>query len=188
MASIIDGHPERTKIIDAIIAGKSLREIGAKFGIPPMTVHRFAKNVVKPVLKWTRTLESIEDNSRTVELPKKSTSSTSAQNLPQGEAGQLARAAASVAPVLERLRRRNERREEWLDAAEQNEDFRALSSFDSNGLREIELECKLTGLLSDNNTQTSTTINLVCQQATVQLGAGAADDEGAIDITAQPAE
>ena len=53
MASSIDSHPQRQKIIDALIAGEPLRSIASRVS-PPVSftaIHRYRSNVVAPALK-----------------------------------------------------------------------------------------------------------------------------------------
>lgn len=53
MASSIDRHPQRQKIIDALLAGESLRSISERVS-PPVSfsaIHRYRSQVVAPALK-----------------------------------------------------------------------------------------------------------------------------------------
>jgi hypothetical protein len=52
MASVIDSHPQRQRIIDAILAGKSLRDIAGSVTPPVsiMAVQRYRQKTVAPIM------------------------------------------------------------------------------------------------------------------------------------------
>jgi hypothetical protein len=176
MVSPIDSHPAKQQIIDGILAGKPYAELARLAGCSKMSISRYVHNVVKPAVRY---MSYKRKKQKEIAKPV-----TGTDEVVKGVTHSQAKAALPIADVMARLHRRNKRREEWLDAAEQAEDFRALGTFDSNGLREIELECRLNGLLDNQQQISNTIISLVCDTITIQAQPGSTpEDDGAIDIT-----
>jgi hypothetical protein len=136
----VDGHPERAKIIEAILAGIPVRQIAQSIGPPPISHHAIAKyrrDVVVPTLKNSSVLSKVLhfQGVNPVECLQD-----------RGER-ELARAALVSDPVMERLRQRAAERERLMAIAEAKEDIRGWAAVDRNDLTALELEAKLTGRL-----------------------------------------
>ena len=176
MASVIDSHPQRKEIIDAILAGGTLRGVADRFGVSGMAIHRFKKNVIAPAILRTPLSPNVLGN-RPDALQAVADVQAS-RNVAQEE--------ARLAPIIERLRKREARREALLSEAAEAKDFRGFASLDTCEHRDIELECRLAGLLDGPSTG-STTINqtVVLIPAMPDMQSQAAP---AIDATCEPAE
>lgn len=173
-ASVIESHPKRKEIIDAILSGASLRNVADRYGISNMAVHRYKKNVVAPaVLGRPLHPQVLGANKLATEAVAQVT-----------EARNVAQSAIALAPVLQRIQARAEKREKLLEAAGGDKDYRGFAALDTCEHRDIRLECELTGLLQ-NQQAPSTVINLVCAQ--VDISAAPVADEGEVlDISPVP--
>lgn len=58
--AVIDRHPKRDEIIDALLAGKSLRQVGQMAGISATAVQHYKNNILMPSLEKAGKLAKIE--------------------------------------------------------------------------------------------------------------------------------
>lgn len=133
----IDKHPKRSQIIDAMEAGIPCREIQRTVApdLHHSTISRYKRTSFDPAKKMA--LKMLEKEGIT--------------NIDERGSEDLARATEAVCaagPYIRRLKEREERRERWMQSAEDKADFRALSSLDRNELGDIRLAAELTGVLA----------------------------------------
>jgi len=175
MPSVIDSHPHRKEIIDALLSGKPLAKIASIAGISKQAVHNYKVKTLKPALA-------------TAAIAQKALALTSDPAEQTGQVIGLTRSIAQAAPIIDRLYRRQALREKWAIKAENKEDYRTLTNLDACEHRDIRLECELTGLLV-NQQQPTTVINLVCQQVDVHAAPADGPDTGEVlDISPLPSE
>jgi hypothetical protein len=147
MASAIETHPQRQKIIDAIISGQGCDTIArnAKPRLNKVTVWRYAKNVVKPALEkaaaGAKVLAAAD-----LQLPPPNGITEN-----QG-AIDATRAVIAADPILSRMEQRRLDRERLLKTAEDSADLRGWAAIDRNDISATELEARLTGRLDSQPT------------------------------------
>ena len=164
MPSVIEDHPQRQLIIDALLAGEATRNIVARLD-PPVsfpTLHRYRVSVLGPALKLAHSkllqkqLQQPLDSAPPV-------SCGSALRSIQSETRVATRVANAAEPLIARLAVKQQRREKWLQVADRKEDIRGFVGIDQSETRDIELEARLTGVLetapSSNGPQVVVVIN-----------------------------
>ncbi len=174
MALVLDTHPDREKLVEAILAGESLREVARRANVSHTAVQNYVRRVVRPAVRSPRAAVNL--------LKERPESSVSIEQVRQTV--NIAKDAASqsaIVPVMEKIARREARREALLSDAAESKDFRGYASLDSCEYRDLELECRLRGLLDSGPTH-QTNIMIVCAGADEQP----AETGFAIDL--QPAD
>ncbi len=175
----VDAHPQKSKIVEGILAGKSVRDIAA--GVSPRiaycAVQRYKVNVIKPIL--TRAEESsrvLNINLGTKQAPVALTTDTQVQQVTQN--------AAMDRPTLSIFRQRLEnlhgRIDRSLDKAENavrvirdkkgeikhiTEDLSPIAPLVSQAHKNLELLGRATGELEPENGSGSVSIQIVCPQS-----------------------
>lgn len=152
MASTIEDHPQRKAIVDALLAGESIRRIASRISPPvsPAAVQRYRASIVAPAIRKVQA-KLLEVNA-TQQVNGKPVTAPVLQNRlesnAQGHEARIEAARSAVAdPLLERLRIKNQRRERWFGFAEEKQDARGLAALDTCETRDLELEARLTGRL-----------------------------------------
>ena len=147
----VEKHPQRQEIIDAILAGKALRQVAATID-PPLHHATLARYRQVLLTSATRTMKAKGDTCLALKDLAADPSETSAVNERlRGELHQSIQAA-------------NSRFDRWISSAESHEqvdpetgevrynmDHGALARHSRNVLSAIELRAKLAGLLQDGS-------------------------------------
>ena len=134
MASLIDKLPQeaRQKVIDALLAGKSLRKVASLAGISHTQVAEYKRKVFLPTLQASQKINAIKALAETPEdqlaIP-----------------ANLTRAALAADPILSRIAAHQERVDRSLQSAESKEDARGVASLVSTDLKGLELQARHTG-------------------------------------------
>jgi hypothetical protein len=125
-------------VVDGLLAGKSLRELGKLAGVSHTVVRRYKRTVVAPALLASRKV--IESQAVTQPITQQIS-----------ETAALTRALSVGDPIISRLQKRSEERAEVLDAARKDGEYGAYASLDRNELSTIELEARLAGRLDSGS-------------------------------------
>jgi 2-phospho-L-lactate guanylyltransferase (CobY/MobA/RfbA family) len=153
--STVDCHPDRQKIIDAILAGKSLDFIAASVN-PPLNrfaIWRYAKNHVAPALQKSLTVAK--------ELHRKGLVELTPDDIRELPAAQVAtRASLMAEPILARVRAHQETLDDAINGAMAEGDARSIAALVGADLKGLELQGRLNGALSEGQT-TITAIQIV---------------------------
>jgi transcriptional regulator with XRE-family HTH domain len=149
----IDQHPKRNQIIDAILAGQSLRKVAKLAGVSHTAIADYKRKVVAPAVK--NSAKSLVKNNVPAEVSEHIQECT-----------ELTHQAVAENPVISRVLEKMERYPRWLQAAENAADYRALSSLDGAETRTLELQAKLLGLLQDTAGTTTNVQILVLPPST----------------------
>lgn len=162
-ASTIESHPQRQKIIDALLAGSTLRQIAA-WTEPKVTesaICRWRRNVT------LRTNTALDSAKAAIALQDKGLQHVA----PNGQdlaMQSVARAALTLAvdPFVARGLAQDRRRASWMDDLEQAPeaaDYRTLAALDRNDLAAQEYHARLAGRLDSAATITNIQIVLPAQ-------------------------
>ncbi len=147
MASVIEKLPEaqRKKVVDALLAGQSLRKVAKIAGVSHTQVDDYKRTKFMPMLQAAQKLNAVRE---LAESPEDQITNTS----------NLTRAALAADPLLSRI----SRHQATLDAeiASATGDARGVAALIGTDLRGIELHAKLTGRLDAPAHQTN--IMIVC--------------------------
>ena len=156
----VEKHPQRQQIIDAILAGESLRAIGARV-VPHLhhtSIARFKLQLLKPAIHSLRGVSPERNRMKSLAL-------SAGINGDAGEQASLAQDAVRQ-EIHNSVSKLDERLEAWIADAEKANEGKplhpALSAHTRNVLSSLELRAKLSGLLTDG---TVTTINVAMVQA-----------------------
>ena len=169
--SEIANHPQRQKIIDAILAGQPYRDITA-WTVPPVgrgVLSRFKASsfgAIRAKVREAQASLSIYDSGPRDSVPQSVT---------------RAAMAAVSDPFMLRVLNQDKRRASWMDDLEQApeaSDYRTLAQLDRNDLVAQEYLAKLAGRLDNTASQ----VNVTIVQAQPSQ-APAPDDVLTIDIT-----
>jgi hypothetical protein len=151
--SSLESHPQRQRIIDAIVAGRPYREIAA-WSSPAVTtaaISRFKSRAI-----------AVTDQAV---IAAKAAFANNDKQLQGADTKAVTRAALAVAvdPFVAALVKKDSRRERWIADAEAKPDgmdHRALAAYDRNGTVDLELHARLTGRLEQ--TGPNIAIQIVC--------------------------
>ncbi|MFH1635801.1 MAG: hypothetical protein ABIG63_17555 [Chloroflexota bacterium] len=138
----IESHPNKQKIIDAMLEGKPSRYIREHFA-PDLHYTTIARYKRTTLAQHIRTARKLLQNNHTV------VNSTH----PAQQLAIATQQVSSAQPFVSRLKAREDRREGWMKKAEDKEDFRALAALDRNEHGDIRLEAELTGALAGQQQQ-----------------------------------
>jgi hypothetical protein len=169
--SSIESHPQRQKIIDALINNQTLQQIAA-WTEPKVTE--------SAICRWRRKITLQTANA----ISKAQTAITNRDNGLEQDCTKIATQAAmavAVDPFLARVAQLRQERAEVKLEARSDGDLRTWATLDRNDLSELELHARLAGRL--DTATSSLTIQLV-SPAVPQAAAPATDDITVIDITA----
>lgn len=157
-SSSIESHPQRKKIIDALVSGTSYRDITAWTDPPvtPMALSRYKRSSVDALLRHVTEAKSSMVNTNTGEAEINSEAVT-----------RVALATASD-PFLLAATKQMARRERWMrdiedagDYSDSGPDFATLAKLDRNDQTGLELHARLAGRL-DSGAVNQTNIMIVC--------------------------
>jgi hypothetical protein len=155
-SSAVEDHPQRQAIIDALLAGESIRTVASRCVPPvsPASVQRYRAKVLKPAMRIARAkLQQVQQLGSNAQSPVELSRLQADLNHRANHAAQRIENAAG--PLLDRLAKKAHRREEWFTIARAKQDTRGFAALDSVDSRDIELEAKLTGAI-----QTGESINI----------------------------
>jgi hypothetical protein len=141
VTSIIEDHPQRKRVIDALLAGESPLSV-SRWIDPPVSepsIQRYRKIVVDP-----RAASVLAKVAQSQELTNTVQSADISALRPDPE---LVKLSGSGDYLVRRLARKAIRREKWYGMGERLEDIKGLASLDRVETADIELEAKLTGRL-----------------------------------------
>jgi len=162
--TVVEKHPQRAEIIEAILSGETLRSI-AKRVVPPLnhvSLGRFKLKLIAPAVNGLK--------GKTGESKRLSEIATIAGvGEPPSDAIQAARDSMKHA-LIETVNARKLRRERWISEAEKRPivspetgeivgnmmDHKALAAHDRNEGSDIEFTAKLSGLLQDSSAGAAT--------------------------------
>ena len=167
--SSIESHPQRQKIIDAILAGQSLRLIASKAdpAVSPAAISRFASRISR------NTAETIAQAKAAIANKDKGFDPFLDQAVTR------AAMTAAVDPFMARAVKSDARRDRWMEACEADADYRTLASLDRNDLTAQQYQAQLAGRLESG---VSLNVNIVCPAGPKQQPA--AEDATIIDVEA----
>jgi hypothetical protein len=143
--SCLESHPQRQKIIDDLVSGKTYRQVARQTDPPISTaaISRFASRIKR-------------DTAASIRAAKNAIAHND-MGLGADVNQAVTRAAALVAsdPFLSRAIKSDARRERWMKSAESEADYRALAALDRNDLSAQEYQARLTGRLEAPATGTT---------------------------------
>ena len=159
--SSLESHPQRDRIVDAIVAGRSLNEI-VKWASPAVTAMALSRYKRKALAVTQRHISQAQ----TAIL-------NNDNGLTEVDAKAVMRAtlAASVDPFIARALAQDRRRASWMDDLEQQPeavDYRTLAALDRNDIAAQEYHAKLAGRLQDASSTTQ--VMIVCPAPTGTTG------------------
>ena len=130
--SVIDNLPEakRQQIIDALLAGESLRKVAGRLGISHVQVGAYKRKVIVPAVRTAQKLQALQPVADNAVSQTVSTVS-------------LTRATIAAAPFVDRINKHRA----TVDAKMVDADGRTAASLISADLKGLELEARITGLL-----------------------------------------
>lgn len=164
--STIDAHPQRGAIVDAILAGDSVRKIAARYSVSPMSVQRYRKVTLPTDLAIATALNEGTD-AKALALAKGR--EMFRRTLPDGFVTHAAIAAKTLqASVLAR----KERTELLSISAVDEKDYRGYAAVAAVAQRDDELIAKTSGLLAGSPEAGSGTLNLVIMPTVIIGPAG----------------
>ena len=145
MALAVESHPQREKIIEALLNGESAKKI-AKWVNPRLShvaIYNFRNAKVSPALTGVSQIA----NSLQAKVIGTEVSSPESR---QQAVKDATRTALTLNPILERMERRRLDRERILQQAEADKDYRAWAAVDRNEITATELEMRATGQLGES--------------------------------------
>lgn len=206
MPSVIETHPKKQEIIDAILGGMSLRKVGAMAGVSATQVDRFKKEKLLPAMERAQKIAKLEALAESVE---------NNQLSPQ-RAAELTKAVADVSPgssgalAAKWFERHEGLYSKALDLYEKSlaaqrvytdkdgkevfagQDFSAPTGVLNQLHRNQELLGKAAGLMRDGDAGGVRVENMLVVLPRMELSAAApgpvAGSSAAIDTTAEPSE
>lgn len=131
---VIDTHPDKQKIVNAILAGLPLRKVAEMAGVSRQTVNVYRRKVLRPALQAA--IKVRENQSVTNDV---------AQQV--AETATLANHIATGDPLLSRLESRGPVIDRNIDRADKSSDFKGLSGLLRADRDHVELIARLTGRL-----------------------------------------
>lgn len=150
MAHVVENHPQRKYIIDALLCGRPLRQIAGTLqpSVSIMALQRYKAKIVKPALSnaviVAKVSGKLPPNGKTIESP----------DLTEDEGAVVLRTATNVlrnAPITDPYLARIQEHQRTIDAAIgfacDNEDPRSVAALVATDLKGIELDARLTGRL-----------------------------------------
>lgn len=150
----IDQLANRDAIVTAILSGQSLRQVGKMAGISHTAVGNYVRQVIRPAL---------QSSSKAVHMQRMLPESADAIQTVRAVANVAREASntAALSPVLQRLAQRQIMQAELMEAARADRDYRGFAACDASEFRDIQLTCRLLGLLegpgnANVNVQTNT--------------------------------
>lgn len=167
MACVIDKLPQadRKKVIDALIAGQSLRKVAKLAGVSHTVVDDYKRKVFTPTLMAAQKLNAVKALAQTPQEQVVATTS-------------LTRAALHSDPLLSRIAEHQQTIDAAIGFACNNEDPKSVAALVSTDLKGLELHARLTGRL-DSTPQNQVNIQIVCP---VSPGAPAVEQEAVTTI------
>lgn len=151
--SSLEGHPQRDRIISAIVAKRPYREIAAWTSPPvtPMALSRYKSRAL-----------AVTD---AAVIAAKKAIAINSKGLPSHVMDSVTQAALTVAvdPFASRALRQDARRSGWMDDLEQAPeaaDYRTLAALDRNDLQAQEFSARLAGRLDADTHQVNVSVLL----------------------------
>jgi hypothetical protein len=156
MASAIDKHPQKQRIIDGLLAGESLRKIAASVtpSVSHVVIQRYRKSVVAPALNNASVLTRVLHQNGLLD-PVEGEAPEAVQ------AKQLTSLALTSDPILARIAKHQATLDDSIIDARADKDARGVASLVGTDLKGLELHCRLTGRL-DASTGPTVAIQIVC--------------------------
>jgi hypothetical protein len=145
--SVIDNLPEvqRRKVVDALLAGQSLRQVSKIAGVSATQVNIYKRKVIMPAISKASQLQSFQP------LPSDNSQLATQQT-------QIARDLVRVSPFRDRLELLWNRTEENLGKAEKAAEYGNAAKLLSVGHKNLELLGRVTGELESITTQVAVQI------------------------------
>jgi hypothetical protein len=136
----IDKLPTALKqqVVDAILAGKSLRQVASLAGVSHVTVKDYRDKVVAPAVEAARQIQ--QSKSVATNLSIRAT-----------ETAALTQTLAAADPIIAEIQRIRSERLEVQSEARADGEYGAWASMDRNNLSAIELEARLAGRLDSGS-------------------------------------
>jgi hypothetical protein len=175
--SSIESHPQRQKIIEAILAGSTLRQITAWANPPVSTasICRFKRNALAKV-QDSLSAANLAIANRDTDLPPDSTI------VKQDVSLAVTRAALTAAadPFIARIQKHQATLDAAITDAAADKDARGIASLVSTDLKGLELHARLAGRLDTPAQQTN--IMIVCPAGAPEPAVTLEPDAVVIDI------
>jgi hypothetical protein len=171
MASVIDGLPQaqRQKVIDALLAGQSLRKVAKLAGVSHTVVDDYKRKVFTPTLNAAQKLNAVKELAQS---PQEQVVATTT----------LTRAVLHSDPLLARIAEHQQTVDAAIGFACDNEDPKSVAALISTDLKGLELHARLTGRL-ESQQGPSVAIQIVCPAGAQQPTIRPEDGGVTIDIT-----
>lgn len=134
--SVIDNLPEaqRRKVVDALLAGESLRAVAKIAGVSHTQVDRYKRNTVMPALKAAQQVQSLQP------LPETNMEAIRQQAV-------LTRDIVRASPFRDRLEKLWERTDKALDKVEKTQDLAPMAPLLNQAHKNCEMLGRATGEL-----------------------------------------
>ena len=170
----VDTHPQRAKIIDAVLAGQSCREISKGLD-PPLhyvTIARFAQRSKQALAQQAAAAKALAEQQH-----------GDTGKLQPGDLIEATKAALTANPILARIEKKYERYDRWIEGAEKKEDFRTCASIDGTETKALELQARMLGLIDAPVNTTNIAVVLLASDQRQAPARQAIPDAEVIDIT-----
>jgi ribosomal protein S8E len=150
--SVIDKLPEATRqrVVNAILAGASLRKAASMAGVSHTQVAEYKKRVISPTLQAAQKLNAIQ-----IVANSENPSTVSPET--------LTKAAIAAGPLVARIMEHQKTIDSVLLDAKVNNDARGVSALIGTDLKGLELTARLTGLLDGPSSVSITNVALLLQ-------------------------
>lgn len=175
--STIDAHPKRGAIVDAILAGDSVRKIAAKYGVSPMSVQRYRTVAIPTDLAASKAIDSGDDSiALAIARGRAMFRNVNAQAF-------VTTAAIAAKRLQSSISIRDARNEKLMESSVARDDPRGYAAVAGVAQRDDELVAKISGLLAGSPEAGAGTLNLVIMPTVIIGPAGNTQGE-CIDVDA----
>jgi hypothetical protein len=149
MASVIDSLPpaQHRKVIDALLAGKSLRKVALLAGVSHTVVDDYKRRTFLPTLQAAQKINAVKELAQSPEQQIVETTT-------------LTRASLAADPILSRIAHHQKTIDAAIVDASAEKKGRDIAALISTDLKGLELDAKLTGRL--DNAGPNIAIQIVC--------------------------
>ena len=175
--STVERHQNRNAIIARILAGDSLKSIGADFALSVGALSRFKQKIIRPAVLGVQN----QTNQHVVNTVREM------RDLTKHNAGSLIVGTSTADLVARKL----ERYDRILGMAERDRDVSGWASVDRAETATLQLQAQLRGEINQVHTQTTVQMMVYTPQVQDESQAGEDEDRGEVqvlDVVAEPVE
>ena len=168
---VIDNLPEakRQEIVNALLAGKALREVAKLAGVSHTAVDIYKRKKFLPTLALAQKVNASSEVEQSLERQVTNVAT-------------LTKAVISAAPIISRIQKHQETLDQAILDARQEKDARGVAALIRTDLSGLELDARLTGLL-DSGTHVH-----VNQLAVIMSPKDEPEPAEAIETSCEPSE